>query len=153
MVRSRVQVLRFFKWLRLEPCPPCSPAPKPTFFTTWTPLFSFWEPLGPPALPHTSPHPSGVTAIWNLIPGRPAKKINGNHVLCISGCSHLRPPHPGFRAETDPPKTGKPCPWAGAQVLTGPLSPGKPLASSCSSNAFQPRGGERWPALAAAINS
>lgn len=42
---------------------------------------------------HTrSPYPSGVAAIWNLVPGCPAKKINGNHVLCVSGCSHLRPP-------------------------------------------------------------
>lgn len=98
----------------------------------------------------TSPHPSGVPTIWNLVPRCPAKKINGNHVLWVSGCSHLRPP--AFCAETDPPITGKSCPWAGAQVLTGPLSPGKPFASSRSSNAFQPWGGECWPALAVAIN-
>ena len=76
----------------------------------------------------------------------PWREARGFDLACSQLLPYFRSPHPGFRAETDPPKTGKPCPWAGAQVLTRPLSPGKLLASSCSSNAFQPRGGERWPA-------
>lgn len=148
-MRSRVQVLRFFKWLRLEPCPPLPrcPAPKPTFFTTWTPLFSFWEPLGPPALPHASPHPSGVAAIWNLVPRHPAKKINGNHVLCVSGCSHLRPPTPASVLKLTLQKQENPVPGLElkfSQGLCRQESCSHPLAALMPSSRAEESAGRPW---------
>lgn len=63
-----------------------------------------------------------------------------------------------FHAETDPPITGKSCPWAGSHLIKESLSSQRasvtrkarlhPLAALMPSS----HGREHWPALAVAVN-